>query len=362
MKKLFCILLAALLVGLSGCQIINPEDMEIVGDWPTGVPSTSVENIQMGAGEFAYYDGFIYFAFPGNTIAEVDLSTMKIATIENEYGTWIPNLSTDGEYLYIDTNGGGEGWYRISTDGKILERMYGYMDEDASFRYNDGTDSYYLKGGYVFCHEDLETHEITVIVDEARSYYLDDEYIYVVAYGERDADGVRDTSLLRTRRDSEEYEFEEIKLISSETGEKIRPINVIVKDGMLIVNEVLSYRAYSLDMSEVTSLDETYTATALPVTTLFFYKVGDWLVYKQDTFKGDTEDKGFVYAYNLKTGETEGILGEQIYVMCVLADRYVCIHTFAGNMCIFDLEKWEYLEFDLGEEEAPEDTAASEST
>ena len=366
MKKVLSVVLATLLMGLSGCRMISPTDVVQQFDWPIGVSSTNQENILMGAGEFAYYDGFIYFAPPGDIIAEVDLSTMKIAVLDIPCGTWIPNMTTDGEYIYFDATGGGEGRYRISADGKVLEKVSGYLDQAGAYRYNDGTDSFYLKGGVngPLCYENLETHEVTQLFEAGRSFYVDEDYIYAVIWEE----GFQTTRLYRSKRDV--YDFQEIKLISSESGEVLKPLIVFVRDNTMYICEKGTFRVHTLDLSAVTSLDQSYVAQGLPVQSLTFYLAGDKLVYQESIYDPDLKLDGStggirthgVYAYDMKTGETDGILDERVYAMCALADRYVCMHTSDGSMCIFDLEKWEYLAFDLGEEEAPEDTAASEST
>ena len=360
-KTFTAILLLALTLCLCSCQVIDRTSGGTDGDWPVGVADTSLENILMGNGEFAYYDGFIYFAPPGNIIAEVDLSTMKIAVLDIPCGTWIPNMTTDGEYIYFDATGGGEGRYRISADGKVLERVKGYLDQAGTYRYNEGIDSFYLKGGLngPLCYENLETHEVTELLDMARSYNLDEDFVYGVSIELKD--DYAETYLYYGRRDN--FDLQKIQLVSEETGQQICPIYVAIYGNVMYVNEGNTYQVYEVDISAGLSPDEVCTAKPLPVYGLAFYRAGDYIVYERNSFTVELDGEECVYAYNLKTGETEGILDEGIYMMCALADRYVCMHTSDGSMCIFDLEKWEYLAFDLDEEETePEDTAASEST
>lgn len=362
-KALIWVSAIMLVLCLCGCQVIDSTGGGDEADWPIGVADTSLENILMGVGEFAYYDGFIYFAPPGDIIAEVDLSTMTVAVLDIPCGTWLPNLTTDGEYVYFDAEGGGGGRYRISTDGKTLERVKGYLDQAGTYRYTVGNDSYYIKEGKggSLCHENMETHEVTQLFDRVSAYYIDETYIYAVAFKEEPSGSAGGSYLFRSNL--ENIEFEEIKMVTSDTGVEFCPVMVVISDGIMYMDQQGGFSIYTLDLSQVDSLDKTYTVEPLPMASLTYQVIGDKLIYTDDRCVFDENgqlleklgDDG-LYIYDLKTGETSEMIFPEVYAFCVLADRYIGAH-FGDSMGIYDMEKGEYLNLTDAVETQESDTS-----
>ena len=340
MKKWLLLLLTALC--LTGCSIVEPEPSGSM-DFPTDVPSTSTENILMGNGEFAYYNGFIYFAPPGNMIAEVDLSTMKVATFEVSSSMWIAGLEADSEHIYFTTL---DGRRSLTTDGKTEAASVAYSDpEGLWYRYNQGTDSFYIQSGLMgdLYYEDLETHEVTKLLDEVAHFGLDGQYIYAVA-NQQNVEGEKtflNNGKYLYRIDRETFAYEIIHLVT-EDGSVFKPIKFTIVDNVLYADQAGTYQLYYIDLETIGSLEKTYEVTALPMQTLDFRVIGNQVFYVPD----DREEilPRNMYIYNLETGETSDVIFEDVYVFCVVADRYVCVHT-ENSMGIYDAVKGEHLQF-----------------
>ena len=283
----------------------------------------------MGNGEFAYYNGFIYFAPPGNMIAEVDLTTMKVTTLETADMIWMAGLSADEEYVYYRSL---DNYYKMTPDGKNSEVISHYSDPNAAYRYNDGKDSFYIQHGILgdFYHEDLETGEVTMLMEFTKYYYVDEDYVYVIA---KDPSWTDTTRLALYRSERDKFDFKKIKL-------DLEPLAMVIQDGVMYLNQARYFGLRYLELEEISDLEQNYQTNSLPINTLTFQPVAGKIFYVEDA-REETMDMRF---YDLETGEISDVIFEDVYVFCVVADRYVCVHT-ENSMGIYDAVKGEHLQF-----------------
>lgn len=283
MRKINLFIVFLLLLFLSGCQ-----KTAYTGE-NTG---TTCGNITMGAGKFAYGNGFIYISSPGE-IYEYDLSTGVPIILETPGSDYAESMFLSEQDVYYSN---GSSLKKLQKDGKKNDVVIGKTSCRKFFA--DGMDAYFMNHieGDLF-HIDMQTKKETTLLSVVNNYYVDDTSIYAVAK----PDG--EWKLYHSSRET--INFEPIKL-------SFQPVAVYV-DG----EDIFLAKQGDFQLIQYTDGVE----TPLPCHSFFYQVMDGSLIYMDD----QTNEGGcfLLKSYDLTTGEGQ-LLCENVYDFCILEDRYIC--------------------------------------
>lgn len=296
-----------LICGLAGCQ--KEEELIITND--TG---TTMGNIAMGRGCFAYQNGLLYFSDP-ETIFEYDMESGKTV--------FFPANTVDPNNLHITQNhiivAGFDENYKecamaITKDGKKTSTVF-EPSVGAYCLYLNEKEAYYLSamGGDLF-HRDMETDVETKLLEKIQSYYLSDGHLYVTQ-------NVDEKYVLKARAHGEN-DFYEIPL-------SFEPIQVLAGDNELFLQQKKPYQIVRYCGGE---------ETLLPIHSVKYQYLNGKLIYSDDkTFKNSSWT---VKSYVLVTG-AEQVLCEGVFEFGVFEEGFAVFwcRTETGSVWkIFDFE------------------------
>jgi len=275
-------------------------------------PSTCMSNILMGGDQFAYRDGFVYFA-DLRSLYEFDIETGVTVSLSAASSSDIfpyRSLFVTDDRVYYACNG----LHYVTRDGKEQGTVFESPENPHMFLYSDENDLYYRKTlrdeeGIPYeslFHRNLETGTETELMPHMyyNCYYVDDEYIYVTT--EEQHDQFDNHKLMRSRRDN--IQFEEIPISCS-------PFYAISgEDGLYLTAFQKNLMHYQDGVEK-----------ELPFLTSTFQVVGNCILYKG---KADSQTCSKSCAplmcYDLQTGQTTTIY-HSVYRFAVLnAGRYLC--------------------------------------
>lgn len=296
-----------LICGLAGCQ--KEEELIITND--TG---TTMGNIAMGRGCFAYQNGLLYFSDVAN-IFEYDMESGKTV--------FFPANTLDPNNLHITQNhivfSGYNETYKtvslaITKDGKKTSTVF-EPSVGCGCLYLNEKEAYYLGaiGGDLF-HRDMEAGIETMLLQKVQSYSLTDSQLYVTQ-------NVDEKYVLKTRVLGED-DFKEIPLT-------FEPIQVLAADNTLFLQQKKPYQIVRYCDGE---------ETLLPIHSVKYQYLNGKLIYSDDkTFKNSSWT---VKSYDLVTG-AEQVLCEGVFEFGVFEEGFAVFwcRTETGSVWkIFDFE------------------------
>ena len=296
-----------ILSGLTGCK--QEEELIITND--TG---TTMGNIAMSRGTFAYQNGLLYFSDP-ETIFEYDMESGKTV--------FFTASTVDPNNLHITQNhiivGGFDENYKecamaITKDGKKIIRVF-ETSVGVYCLYLNEKEAYYLSamGGDLF-HRNMETGTETRLLEKVHSYYLTDRYLYV-------SHNTGEKYVLKARP-AGENDFYEIPLT-------FEPMQVLAADNALFLQMKKPYQIVQYSDG---------VERPLPIHSVKYQYLDGKIIYSDDkTFKNSSWT---VKSYDLDTG-AEQVLCEDVFEFGVFPEGFVTFwcRTEAGSVWkLFDLE------------------------
>ncbi len=278
----------------------------------TAENGTSMANIVMGQGMFAYANGRIYYGGSG-CIYAIDPKSGEVTThvLSNKYSHPYYLFATENYIGYVPEYDTLE---ILPLDGKGTERMV-YQGISSTHLYADGMQLYTNSGTEMLQRIDLQTGSVTELLSDVNTYYVDDTYIYATCVG---AENV----FLRSRKDV--IDFEKIPL-------SFYPIKVLADGEDLYFCEGGEGRSYQLlhyrDGVE----------TRLP------FRAYDYQILDGHVIYRDPDTSGALKSYDLQTGETK-LLHDRMFDFSILEGRYICMLCFGGDVQVYDWQTDTYLE------------------
>jgi len=307
----FC-LAAALLLSLCGCA-----------QEETDTFTANFANTVMKGDAFAYRDGFIYFSEMGN-MYEYDTETgvtAKLGSMSDYVGRCL--TVAEDKVMYYTRGMSDTSVHYITRDGKNSGVLF--RRDDITSAFLEGDVWYILALSlqedvdgftYQLLSRDAETGEETLLLeaDWINSYFVDEEYIYVVEIDtvgyDNEGKAIKEYWLLRSPKD--QIAFEKVDTT-------IKPIKVFANGDDLYICQWGDWQIWHYADG---------VANALPMTS-FNYQVFDGHLLYQDSAPGvpkyDVVNGPFgdpLKAYNLETGE-EKVLAESVFYFAILGERYV---------------------------------------
>ena len=299
-----------LICGLAGCQ--KEEELIITND--TG---TTIGNIAMSRGSFAYQNGLLYFSDP-MTIFEYDMESGKTV--------FFPTDTLDQGDLHITQNHivfGGTVKVKedyktcaiaVTKDGKKTTTVF-EPSVGCGCLYLNEKEAYYLSaiGGDLF-HRDMETDVETKLLEKVHSYSLTDSHLYVTQI-------VDEKCVLKARLCSED-DFFEIPLT-------FEPLQVLAANNELFINQKKPHQVVRYCEGE---------ETPLPIHSVKYQYLNGKIIYSDDkTFKNSSWT---VKSYDLDTG-AEQVLCEGVFEFGVFEEGFAVFwcRTETGSVWkLFDFE------------------------
>lgn len=297
LRRILCLVMILGLF-LSGCKDeIRTQHIE----------GSNCANITMGDGEFAYYNGMIYFTDYFN-IFEYDTESNKLVGYNSKHSR-IKSLFASEDNVYFSDSG----LHYITKDGKTVNEVFEregicaklFVEEDTVYLL-DGI------GGDLISHNIKDGSE-TVISKFVSTYYVDDENIYLIN------ETPKGTKLTRYERET---------AITVDVELSFSPVSVISHEDDVYLSTSETYQ-----IIRITNNIE----TALPINAYYFQIVDNKLFFlDENTFENSCYT---LKMYDMTTNETV-ILFENVFNFCVLESRFVCAHIGTTNerYTFYDLE------------------------
>ncbi len=264
-----------------------------------GKTGTAMANSVMGWGRFAYSDGVVYYGNDGKIIG-YDLQTQEVKTypLVFRHSNTLELFATENYICYEDM---GDALMAVPKKGG--EAIPIYQGLGVTHLYADGNVLYTNNLAEYLSRIDLESGKVERLVDNVNSYYVDDNYIYVVQSG-TDAN-----YFLRSRKD--EIDFEKIEL-------SFHPVKVLAdgedlyfcRGGKNYDWHVIRYR----DGVE----------TPLPLYAYDYQIMDGKLIYH------DEKEKWTIKTYDLQTGEI-AVLQERAHDFSIMPEGYIGFTCVDGN-------------------------------
>ena len=299
-----------LICGLSGCQ----KDEELIITNGTG---TTMGNIAMSRGTFAYQNGLLYFLDP-ETIFEYDMDSGKTVFFPTETLDQCDMHITQNHVVFCGTVKVKEGYktcaIAMTKDGKRITTVF-EPSVGCGHLYLNENEAYYLSAidGDLF-HRDMETDVETKLLEKVHSYSLTDSHLYVTQI-------VDEKCVLKARFHGEDA-FYEIPLT-------FEPLQVLAANNELFINQKKPHQVVRYcDGEEI----------PLPIHSVKYQYLNGKIIYSDDkTFKNSSWT---VKSYDLDTG-AEQVLCEGVFEFGVFEEGFAVFwcRTETGSVWkIFDFE------------------------
>lgn len=265
---------------------------------------TSMANIVMGQGMFAYGDGRIYYGGSG-CIYSIDPQTGEVEShvLTDKYSHPYYLFTTENYIGYVPAYDTLE---ILPIDANATERIV-YQGISSTNLYADGMQLYTNSGTEMLRRIDLQTGQITDLLPDVNTYYVDDTYIYATQTG-------MGNYFLRSRKD--EIDFEKIEL-------SFYPIKIFADGEDLYFCEGGYARSYQL----IHYRDG--VETRLP------FRAYDYQILDGHVIYRDLDTSGLIRSYDLRTGESE-VLHDEMFDFSILEDRYICMLCYGGEVQVYD--------------------------
>ncbi len=264
-----------------------------------GKTGTAMANSVMGWGRFAYSDGVVYYGNDGKIIG-YDLQTQEVKTYPLVFGhsNTLELFATENYICYEDM---GDALMAVPKKGG--EAIPIYQGLGVTHLYADGNVLYTNNLAEYLSRIDLESGKVERLVDNVNSYYVDDNYIYVVQSG-TDAN-----YFLRSRKD--EIDFEKIEL-------SFHPVKVLA-DGKDLY---FCRGGKNYDWHVIRYRDG--VETPLPLYAYDYQIMDGKLIYH------DEKEKWTIKSYDLQTGEI-AVLQERAHDFSIMPEGYIGFTCVDGN-------------------------------
>ena len=278
---------------------------------------TSIANIVMGQGMFAYGNGRIYYGGVGR-ICTIDPTSGAVEemVLSDRYSHPYYLFATEDYVGYVPEYDTLE---VIPADSSSQEKQI-YQGIGSTNLYADGMQLYSDGGKEMLSRIDLRTGEITDLLPDVNAYYVDDNYIYATQTGLGEY-------FLRSSKDV--IDFEKIEL-------SFYPIKVLADGEDLYFCEGGLSRSYQLiryrDGEE----------TRLP------FRAYDYQVLDGHVIYRDLDTSGMLKSYDLVTGESE-VICDEMFDFSILEGRYICSLCFGGDVQIYDWQTGQTLQIEIDE-------------
>lgn len=298
---------------------------------PAKENGSSASNLATGMAGFVYSDGYIYQGVPGY-IYKCDLegTIVKTYPLSDKFETPHYMFATEDAIVYVNSGGlkvepadetapNREAHWGLRVQPKDGSAPYSICPGvEATHAYADGDLLYFNNGGTMLSRVNLVTMEITDLIKNVFSYYVDENYIYAI-------ENTEEHCIFRSAKDTIAFEKTELSF---------DPNNIVADGDDLFICEWMNeedqkatgqrYRVNLVRKGEV---------TPLPIYS-WFYQVLDGCVLYAD------RDPYVLRSYNLATGQVTTI-AENVFEFSVLEGRYVCIITFNDDPIIYDWQTGE---------------------
>lgn len=296
LKRVIC-LVAVVFVLLTGCSKDSKTQT---------IEGTTCANITMGNGEFAYYDGMIYFTDYYN-IFEYSTETDKLIGFDSNHMR-VMNLMVSQDNIYFKS----DGINCITKNGKKSRLLFD-RDGLCTHTYIEGNTAFYLDGICGdFISRNISQSTEALIDKNVISYYVDNNNVYYIT-------DVNNSKRLKVY-DRETLQTDIIHLT-------FEPVTVIANANKLYLTKSEEYQLLCISNgSEI----------VLPINAYFFQVIGDKIFYLDENTLNNSCCS--LKMYDIVTG-TVDLLYENVFCFCVLEDRYVCVHigTYDEKYAFFDL-------------------------
>ena len=251
---------------------------------------TDMDNMITGSGRFLFHDGQIFFEEPYQGILALNTQNRSVNTISTQDTGLRSLFILNGRLGYV------RGFQDVVLQKEdsigwdvLFSGSYPRMHLDGSFLYSDN--------GMQLQRTDLATGEATVLANDTHGYFVDEEYLYVLAGG-------RGNVFLRSRKDA--VSFEEIPL-------SFYPAAIYVDGEDIYLSRYAALAEGEPNFRVIHYRDG--VETPLPIYSSLLQAVGNTIYYLQNnTLK----------TYNTDTGAIE-ILQDRVFEFSILEERYLCI-------------------------------------
>ena len=277
-----------------------------------GKNGATVSNLSSGMGSFVYHEDSIYYGTFGKIYRyDMEGNVLNTYSLANDQEAPRYMFASEDAIVYV-TNGASQELAVQPRDGSEPHSVD--LGTAITNAYADGQMLYTHCGGTMLCRIDLVTMEITELLRDVGSYYVDDTYIYAVqTRGEKE--------IYRSKKDMIHFE----------------PITLDFVPNKVLAHGESLYICRWLDADEQKetghryeiSLIEGNNQTNLPVYSWLYQVVGDRILYLEDGTNA-------LKYYDLKTEET-GCLAENVFSFSVFADRYICIEGYNEVPKVYDM-------------------------
>ena len=277
-----------------------------------GKNGATVANLSSGMGSFVYHEDSIYYGTFGKIYRyDMEGNVLNTYSLANDQEAPRYMFASEDAIVYV-TNGVSQELTVQPRDGSEPHSVD--LGTEITNAYADGQMLYTHCGGTDLCRIDLVTLEITELLQDVSSYYVDDTYIYAV----------------QTRGGKEIYRSKKDMI-------QFEPITLDFVPNKVLAHGESLYICRWLDADEQKetghryeiSLIEGNHRTNLPVYSWLYQVVGDRLLYLE-------EGTNALKYYDRKTEET-GSLAENVFTFSVFADRYICIEGYSEAPKVYDM-------------------------
>ncbi len=277
-----------------------------------GKNGATVANLSSGMGSFVYHEDSIYYGTFGKIYRyDMEGNVLNTYSLANNQEAPRYMFASEDAIVYV-TNGASQALTVQPRDGSEPHSVD--LGTEITNAYADGQMLYTHCGGTMLCRIDLVTMEITELLRDVSSYYVDDTYIYAVqTRGEKE--------IYRSKKDMIQFE----------------PVTLDIIPNKVLAHGESLYICRWLDADEQKetghrygiSLIEGNNQTNLPVYSWLYQVVGDRILYLE-------EGTNALKYYDRKTEET-GSLAENVFTFSVFADRYICIEGYNEAPKVYDM-------------------------
>lgn len=275
---------------------------------------SAVANLSTGMGSFVYSDNTIYSGEPG-FIYKYDLEgkLLKTYKLDSEQETPMYMFATEDAIVYVDSF---NKLMMLPENGTQAKQVA--ADIGMTFVHVDGTYLYTTEGTEMLTRIDLVTGEVTQLLENVNTYYIDDTYIYAVQSG-------GGNYYFRSPKDTVAFEKIALDFVP----------NKVIADGqdLYFCQWVKEDLWEDSNMRYRVNLVSNGKTTQLPVYSWFYQILDGCVLYLEDgTY--------CVKCYDLQTGETK-LLQENVFEFSVLKDRYICFDLNNQASVVYDWETGE---------------------
>ena len=293
---------------------------------PASQNGSSASNLATGMAGFVYSDGYIYQGVPGYIYkCDPEGNVLKTYPLSDAFETPHYMFATEEAIVYVNSMGlaveskdetapNREDNWGLRVQPKDGSEPYSICPGvEVTHAYANGDLLYFNNGGTMLSRVNLVTMEVTDLMENVFSYYVDENYIYAI-------ENTEEHCIFRSAKDA--VAFEKIEL-------PFDPNNIVADGEDLYICEWMNKD----DQDELgeryrVNLVQNGEATPLPIYS-WFYQVleGHVLYIERDTF--------FLKSYALDTGKVTTI-AKNVFEFSVLESRYICIVTFNDDPIIYD--------------------------